>query len=204
GGVGHGGLGDARAGGLQAGLERRGFTPLTQYKIPAIKLESDTSKEAVATVFEKVNTGGLPLNVFELLTATFAGDRKYFDAHETDFRLGEDWQQTQAEIARHPVLAGLQNTDFMQALSLLATLKRRRAEIAAGKPKPVAVSARREDMLALSLDEYLEWAQPLRAALPWLAHFLTGEHFHTARDLPYGTQLVPLLTFRVLLGDDID
>ncbi len=194
----------ARRVGVMEALNDRVFKPLTQYKIPAIKLESDTPKEAVATVFEKVNTGGLPLNVFELLTATFAGDRKYFEAHGTDFRLGEDWEQTHAEIAKHPVLANLQNTDFLQALSLLATLQRRRADFAAGKPKPVAVSARREDMLALSLDEYLEWASPLRAALPWLAHFLTGEHFHTARDLPYGTQLVPLLTFRVLLGDDID
>ena len=34
----------------------------------------------MATVFEKVNTGGLPLNVFELLTATFAGDADYYDA----------------------------------------------------------------------------------------------------------------------------
>lgn len=185
-------------------LNDRIFTPLTQYKIPAIKLESDTSKEAVATVFEKVNTGGLPLNVFELLTAMFAADRRYFDTRGTDFRLGEDWQQTAAEIAKHPVLSDFHNTDFLQAVSLLATFRRRRADMAAGKSKPTPVSARRDDMLALSLDEYLEWAPQVRQALPWVAHFLSGEHFHTAKDLPYGTQRVPLLTFRVLLGDDID
>lgn len=44
--------------------------PVTTYTIPAIELNTFTTKSAVATVFEKVNTGGLPLNVFELLTAT--------------------------------------------------------------------------------------------------------------------------------------
>lgn len=51
---------------------------------------------AVATVFEKVNTGGLALNVFELLTATFAGDKEHYDQHGTDFRLNDDWQKTEA------------------------------------------------------------------------------------------------------------
>ena len=44
------------------------------YTVPAIVLKKDTPKEAVCTVFEKVNTGGVPLNVFELMTATFAAE----------------------------------------------------------------------------------------------------------------------------------
>ena len=56
-------------------------TPMLSYAIPAIELDNVTTKAAVATVFEKVNTGGLPLNVFELLTATFAGDPDYFAEH---------------------------------------------------------------------------------------------------------------------------
>ncbi len=69
------------------------------YNIPAIELDKSTSKSAVATVFEKVNTGGLPLNVFELLTATFAGDKDYFDEHGTDFRLNDDWNETQRKFS---------------------------------------------------------------------------------------------------------
>ena len=42
-----------------------------QYTVPTIVLSKDTPKEAVCTIFEKVNTGGVPLNVFELLTAMF-------------------------------------------------------------------------------------------------------------------------------------
>ena len=44
------------------------------YQLPVINLEASTPKEAVCTVFEKVNTGGVPLNVFELATASFAAD----------------------------------------------------------------------------------------------------------------------------------
>ena len=39
--------------------------PFADYLLPVIHLEKETPKEAVCTVFEKVNTGGVPLNVFE-------------------------------------------------------------------------------------------------------------------------------------------
>lgn len=42
--------------------------------LPVIILSKENPKEAVCQVFEKVNTGGVSLNVFELLTATFAAD----------------------------------------------------------------------------------------------------------------------------------
>src|SRR5699024_3201608 len=66
--------------------------PAKEYKIPAIELDKETEKAAVATVFEKVNIGGLPLNVFELLTAVFAGDSEYYAETGKDFRLNDDWQ----------------------------------------------------------------------------------------------------------------
>jgi len=55
-----------------------------QYQVPIILLRKDTPKEAVCQVFEKVNTGGVALNVFELLTATFAAPGWYF--RETPWR----------------------------------------------------------------------------------------------------------------------
>ncbi len=56
------------------GVPQKVLKEITGYKVPVIRLTKDTSKEAVCTVFEKVNTGGVALNVFELLTATFATD----------------------------------------------------------------------------------------------------------------------------------
>jgi hypothetical protein len=38
------------------------------------RAERDTPRDAVRQVPEKVNTGGITLTVFELLTATFAAD----------------------------------------------------------------------------------------------------------------------------------
>lgn len=102
---------------LAKGFNEAVIKPAPTYNIPAIELDNATSKSAVATVFEKVNTGGLALNVFELLTATFAGDKTYFDTHGTDFRLNDDWKESQTKFASYPVLAGLENTDFLQAVS---------------------------------------------------------------------------------------
>jgi len=175
--------------------------PVSTYNIPAIELDTATSKAAVATVFEKVNTGGLALNVFELLTATFAGDKKHFDEHGTDFRLNDDWVKTQKLFAHQSTLAGLENTDFLQALTLLATRKRNLADTGAAPP---AVSARREDILKLSLDDYLEWVDPLRAAFLWAADFLADLHIFTDKFLPYPKQLVPLAAIKVIMGGDAD
>lgn len=190
------GLGDAtRAEQFNA----RVIQPARTYNIPAIELDKTTSKSAVATVFEKVNTGGLPLNVFELLTATFAGDAKHYAQHGTDFRLNDDWRETQKLFSDQPTLAGLENTDFLQALTLLTTRKRNLASDAA---KPPAVSARREDILKLELGDYLEWVKPLRDAFRWVADFLADRHIFTERFLPYPKQLVPLAAIKVVMGGD--
>lgn len=175
--------------------------PVTTYNIPAIELDTVTSKAAVATVFEKVNTGGLALNVFELLTAMFAGDKKHFEANGTDFRLNDDWLETQGLFAGQSTLAGLENTDFLQAVSLVATRERNLADTSS---KPPAISARREDILKLTLDEYLQWVGALRDAFLWAADFLADRHIFTDKFLPYPKQLVPLAAIKVVMGDDAD
>ena len=55
---------------------------MLQYSFPVITLDKET-QENVCQVFEQVNTGGVSLTVFELVTAIFAMD---------SFRLREDWQ----------------------------------------------------------------------------------------------------------------
>ncbi len=175
--------------------------PAGTYNIPAIELDKETSKSAVATVFEKVNTGGLALNVFELLTATFAGDRQYFERYGTDFRLNDDWKETQLKLGAYPVLGSLENTDFLQAVTLLATRKRNLADTSA---RPAAVSAKREDVLKLSLDDYLEWAGPVRESFIWAADFLADRHIFDVRFLPYPKQLVPLAVIKAVMGGDAD
>lgn len=175
--------------------------PVGTYNIPAIELDKHTSKAAVATVFEKVNTGGLQLNVFELLTATFAGDPEYFEAHGTDFRLNDDWQETKQGFSEYPTLSLLENTDFLQAVTLLTTRERNLADTSA---KPAGVSAKREDVLKLTLADYLKWVGPLREAFLWVSDFLADLHIFDPKFVPYPKQLVPLAAIKVVMGGDAD
>jgi Protein of unknown function DUF262 len=62
-----------------------------RYQVPVIALGSGTSKEAVCVVFEKVNTGGKPLDAFELVTAMYAAE-----GHE----LRRDWYGKEGELGR--------------------------------------------------------------------------------------------------------
>lgn len=176
------------------------------YMVPVIKLTKETPKEAVSTVFEKVNTGGVPLNVFELMTATFAGEQWYYEKHGDDFRLSDDWKRIQEGLKHHKVLKGFENTDFLQAVTLLATYERRRAHIESGRSADTApgVSCKRRDILRLTLREYIDFAPRVEQALLWAASFLNGERIFRAEDLPYRTQLVPLAAIRVVLQQETD
>ena len=163
------------------------------YQLPIIELKKETSKEAVCLVFEKVNTGGVPLSVFELITATYAAD---------GYNLRDDWfgsdlrnvKSRRKRIAKEPVLEGIESTDFLQAITMLQTLKTRGADIAAGKTgkQVTPVSAKRAAVLSLNLEHYKEWADAVEAGFMLAAKFLRKECLTTARDLPYRTQLAPL------------
>ncbi len=74
-----------------------------EYLLPVIDLGKETPKEAVCTVFEKVNTGGVTLTVFELVTASFAAD-----AGAEQFSLREDWKSAKTfSIRRRGCSRGL-------------------------------------------------------------------------------------------------
>lgn len=161
------------------------------YTVPVIVLRKETPREAVCTVFEKVNTGGVVLDVFELLTATFAA---------SEFDLRRDWDERRKRLDEHKVLRGMQSTDFLQAISLLATRERRLAWEEGDSEKAPAVSCKRRDILRLTREEYQRWAPEVEKGFVWAASFLTGEMVFEARDVPYRTQIVPLASIHVALG----
>lgn len=171
--------------------------PFQQYQVPLILLRKETPKEAVCQVFEKVNTGGVSLTVFELLTATFAAD---------NYNLRDDWGARHERLRKHHVLRNVENTDLLQAISLLATYARRERAIGSGTKTEDApgVSCKKKDVLALTIDEYKAWAEPVTKGFERAAKFLYSLRFFAARDLPYGSQLVPLAAALGLLGDDAD
>lgn len=180
---------------------------ITTYEMPMIKLTRETPKEAVCTVFEKVNTGGVALNVFELLTATYAGDREYFDEYGQDFQLSDYWRKIRTNlVAAYPVLADFKSTDFLQAVCLVATYERRREHLDRGGEalSAPAVSCKRGDILKLPLRDFLTWAPQVADALRWTARFLNRQCVFLKADVPYRTQLVPLAAIRTVLGERVD
>jgi hypothetical protein len=113
------------------------------YLIPVIELKKETSKEAVCLVFEKVNTGGVQLTVFELVTAQDAAD---------GFNLRQDWlgegkiKGRQATLSVRPLLRDTAATDFLQGVCLLHTFECQQQDLANGKTgkEVTGVSAKRE------------------------------------------------------------
>ena len=161
--------------------------PIQQYQVPLIQLGSNTPKEAVCQIFERVNTGGVALNVFELLTATYAVD---------DYKLRNDWEKRSQDLRSHKakVLMSIQNTDFLQAVTLLATYTHKKEGLS------LAISCKRKDILRLPLDDYRRFADQAMYGFEEAAKFLFQQCIFAERDLPYHTQLVPLAVIFALLG----
>ncbi len=168
-----------------------------QYQVPLIKMSKTTPKEAVCQVFEKVNTGGVSLTVFELLTATYAAD---------NFNLREDWDVRDKKLRQNKVLASLQSDDFLQAVSLVASRLRRTKALEGGadSQKAPAITCKRKDLLRLTLGDYRKWADNVEEGFQKAARFMHVQRIFAARDLPYRTQLVPLAAIFTVLGDQAD
>jgi len=156
-----------------------------QYRVPTIEMKKQTPKEAVCQVFEKVNTGGVTLTVFELLTATFAAD---------DFNLRDDWNARLARLRQHDPIKEIEATDFLTSLTLLASYER-------SLQSTSAVSCKRKDVLNLTLKAYRAHADRLEAALVKAARFLTREKVFDTKNLAYATQLIPLAAICAVLDN---
>lgn len=156
-----------------------------QYRVPTIEMKKQTPKEAVCQVFEKVNTGGVTLTVFELLTATFAAD---------DFNLRDDWNARLARLRQHDPIKEIEATDFLTSLTLLASYER-------SLQSTSAVSCKRKDVLNLTLKAYRAHADRLEAAIVKAARFLTREKVFDTKNLAYATQLIPLTAICAVLDN---
>ncbi|MFE3545558.1 DUF262 domain-containing protein [Nocardia sp. NPDC059177] len=180
---------------------------IKSFDIPMITLGAETTPDAVCSVFERVNTGGVPLNVFELLTATYSGDRTYEQQHNDYYRLPEVWTDIKKGLATaHPVFGyldvgledGFASSDFLQAVALVRTWNLKQDRPA------TAVSCKRRDLLTLPLEDFDRLAPAVRDAFAWVGEFLAEQCIVAPRDLPYRSQLIPLAAVRTILGERTD
>jgi hypothetical protein len=178
------------------------------YSVPVITLARSTPKEAICVVFEKVNTGGKPLDAFELITAMYAAS-----GHE----LRKDWYGDEETRGRHirfvetlrpadadsGIIAGVSNTDFLHACSLFYTRDRRRKAEADGKQgkELPAVTGNRQAQLNLPLDGYKRYEGQVERGFIQAAKFLHMLYIYRIFDLPYQSQIVPLAAILADIGD---
>ena len=176
------------------------ISAFSNYNLPVITLDRQTPKEAVCTVFEKVNTGGVTLSMFELVTATFAGQ-------DDDFSLRDDWNARRQRLhGGYGVLQGIWGNQFLQAIALLTTQRRRRDAIAEGRPpnQLPAINCRKNDILAMNVSDYRHWAGKVEDGFISAAKFLRSQFVFRNKDVPYTTQLVPLAALYAELGSALE
>ena len=183
------------------------ITDITGYAIPVIQLDQKNGREAICLIFEKVNTGGQPLDTFELLTATYAAD---------NFNLRDDWngppdksrpgrRERILGSPRVDVLGSVYSTDFLQACALLHTREERLAKERSGvegRSLP-QVSCNRDALLRLPLDAYKKFADSVEGGFREAASFLHEQKVISQRDIPYAPLLVGLAaTFAILRREE--
>lgn len=156
--------------------------PVNQYTVPIITLDKETPKEAVCQVFEKVNTGGVALNVFELVTAIFA---------MKGFKLREDWDKRKAEKLSGKLTTVVSNTDFLTACTLLVRYK-----------SGGTVSCKKRDVLKLTKEDYEQHADALTEGFVEAEKLLKEERIFSSKNLPYPTQLLPLAVICTILKEN--
>ncbi|MFG2473501.1 DUF262 domain-containing protein [Streptomyces fagopyri] len=193
--------------GLWGQFQLHVLSRMQSFQVPMIKLAATTTMDAVCAVFERVNTGGVPLNVFELLTATYAGNREHVAQYGDYYKLPDVWLEVKKRLtSSYPVFGrleagvedGLSSSDFLQAVALVRTWESKQAG------SRTAVSCKRRDLLELPLTDFRALAPRVADAFEWAGAFLEQQCIVRSPDLPYRTQLVPLAAVRTILGDETD
>ena len=158
--------------------------PILNYRIPIIKVLKKAPKEAVCQVFENVNQGGVPLTVFELLTATFAAD---------NFDLKEHWNKVKEIFEQYETLKKFDNTSFLIAMTLLISMR-----------KNSTVSCKTKDVLNLDYKDYEKNEEDLVNGFKKAYKLLVEMNIYSVYDIPYSTQLIPLAVICTLLDKEFE
>lgn len=167
---------------------------MTGYVLPVIKLGKETPREAVCKVFENVNTGGVSLTVFELVTASFA---------TYDFDLRGNWDNVvrpriwgEGLDIVTDVMRGVDATAFLTSMTLYSTFLAKRI-LDKGH-----TSCKKKDVLDLKFEDYQSNLDDLLEGFDMAREFLLGERIFRKRDLPYTTQVIPLAATCAYIGRD--
>lgn len=165
---------------------------IDEYQVPVITLDKNTPKEAVCQVFENVNTGGVPLTVFELVTAAYAMN---------NFNLREDWEKCKRIIRNKEgtlntdLFDGIDQTAFLTTVTLYSSFK---SKMETGKG---FIGCKKKDVLNLPFVSYMANRNQVLKGFEIAKNFLVSyQYVFRRRDLPYTTQIIPLAAICAYLG----
>ncbi len=159
---------------VEAWLER-----IRNYMFPVTELVENMPLHAICHIFEKVNSTGVPLDVFDLCTAILWAD---------GFKLNDEWHTTRQQLAPLLPMQPLSGSYFLQGLALLDSMDKKRSA------QSGSVSCRKNDLMALKKATVQKWWKPLIEGYKEAAKFMTSEGIMSERILPYSTQIMPLST----------
>ncbi len=152
--------------------------PINAYKLPVIKVLKSTSQASVCQIFENVNRGGVPLNVFELVTASLAAE---------GIELRQEWDSIKKtfNLPQYNVLNDISGTDFITSMTLWQSYEQ-------SLVKGTGVKCKKKDVMALRKSVFESKKQGMKEAFLNAAKFIIQQGVFTASNLPYNTQLIPL------------
>lgn len=148
------------------------------YKLPVIKVLKNTSQSSVCQIFENVNRGGVPLNVFELVTASLAAD---------GVELRQEWKSIKNDFCKFNVLRDIDGTAFITSMTLWDSYEK---SIASGGK--IGVKCKKKDVMALRSTVFNQKRDILKNGFIEAARFLIKQGVYAADNLPYNTQFIPL------------
>ncbi len=160
-------------------LVRPWLDRIRTYPFPMVELRPDLPLGAICHIFEKVNSTGVPLDVFDLCTAILWAQ---------GFELNEEWKRTSHKLAEKVAMQPLHGTYFLQSLSILDTYDRKKRD----PESRIAVACRKQDLMDMDAETVQKWWDTLVAGYKAAGVFMTDEGIIAQQILPYVTLIVPL------------
>lgn len=164
---------------------------IKSYHIPVITLNGKNSKESICQIFESVNTGGISLTIFELMTATFA--KNNFDLRKDWNRIHKNFDEKSSKTTppkQKSILSTISPVHFLTALNFLSRYY-----------KGETITGNKKDIFNLKLEDYQKYANILSEGFLKSDTFIKEQRIFSERDLPYSTQLIPLSVIFSILDD---
>ena len=153
---------------------------IRHYELPEVELNKQMTLEAICYIFEKVNSAGVPLNVFDLCNAILWAQ---------NFQLNKEWEKKVKELEPRVQMQPLDGVHYLMGINLLESLWLKRTATDGAR---IAVSCTREELLKLTGPVVKKWWDKLGSAYIEVARFMMAQGIISKDLLPYAPTIVPL------------